>query len=200
MVIGLTQPEGPNTDAHGFPRMNTNAPRPIRPADPGSRGRRGDALGSVLGRPRDPRGRATRPRGGRVRRPVPAKTWPVTSSVCIRVYPWNIFRTPWVAAFVWEASSGFQGLLVWRSQADNKERMNLDLAQGNGQLAAKKPDNRPPFHAGGFDVSPSFQAQQQADPFIRIKDQIFRHSCGFVTPAFSDGVFVRRAGAEDFYD
>ena len=64
--------------------MNTDAPRPIRPADPGSRGRRGDALGSVLGRPRDPRGRATRPHGGRVRRPVAAKTWPETSSVCIR--------------------------------------------------------------------------------------------------------------------
>ena len=101
--------------------MNTDAPRPIRPADPGSRGRRGDALGRVLGHPRDPRGRATRPRGGRVRRPVPAKTWPETSSVCIRVYPWNIFRVPRVAAFEWAASSGFHGLLVWRSQADNQE-------------------------------------------------------------------------------
>jgi len=96
LVIGLVQPKKPNTDAHGFPRMNTDAPRPIRPVDPGSRGRRGDALGSVLGRPRDPRGRATRPRGGRVRRQVAAKTWPETSSVCIRVYPWNIFRTPWL--------------------------------------------------------------------------------------------------------
>jgi len=94
LVIGLTQPKKPNTDAHGFPRMHTDAPRPIRPAEPGSRGRREDALESVLGRPRDPRGRATRPRGGRVRRPVVAETWPDTSSVCIRVYPWNIFRTP----------------------------------------------------------------------------------------------------------
>jgi len=121
LVIGLVQPEKPNTDAHGFPRMNTDAPRPIRPVDPGSRGRHGDALGSVLGRPRDPRGRATRPRGGRVRRPVAAKTWPETSSVCIRVYPWNIFRMPWVAAFECAAFSGVQGLLVWRRQADNWE-------------------------------------------------------------------------------
>ncbi len=89
LVIGLTQPKKPNTDAHGFPRMHTDAPRPIRPAEPGSRGRREDALESVLGRPRDPR-------GGRVRRPVAAETWPDTSSVCIRVYPWNIFRTPWL--------------------------------------------------------------------------------------------------------
>ncbi len=86
LVIGLTQPKKLNTNAHRFPGMHTDAPRPIRPAEPGSRGRREDALESVLGRPR----------GGRVRRPVAAETWPDTSSVCIRVYPWIFFRTPWL--------------------------------------------------------------------------------------------------------
>ncbi len=85
LVNGLAQPKKPNTDEHGFPRMNTDAPRPIRPADPGSRGRRGDALGSVLGRP--PPARRAGPQAN------PGKNM---ARNFIRVYPWNIFRTPWL--------------------------------------------------------------------------------------------------------